>query len=334
MNIKKMPKLNQIYCSDTLEFLKNLPDGCIDLAMTSPPYWGLRDYQVSGQLGLEPNFEEYISKSLVIYQEIKRVLKPTGSFYLNISDTYSGSGMGYGQTENSKGFQNVFKQSYYPTHNHPALQSKCQLPKKSLIGIPWRIALKMVEQGWILRNAIVWHKPNAMPSSVKDRLNTTYEFVFHFVKAKKYYYNLDAIRVLHKATSLKRIQYPINPFGCNGKVRMTGSSKGNLKNVRIKLNPKGKNPGDFWQISTQSFKGQHFATYPEKLCEIPIKASCPQNGIVLDPFSGSGTTCLMAKKLGRNYIGIDLNPYYCQMASDRIGSASGGKERINNYENK
>lgn len=366
MSVKKLPKLNQIYCCDTLEFLKNLPEDCIDLVMTSPPYWGLRDYQVSGQLGLEPTFEEYISKSLEIYSEIKRVLKPTGSFYLNIGDTYSGSGMGHGQTEDSKDFHNVSKQSYYPTSNHPVLQSKCKLPKKSLIGIPWRIALAMIEQGWILRNAIIWRKPNAMPSSVRDRLNSTYEFVFHFVKSQKYYYDLDVIRVPHKTASIKRIKYPMNPYGtkqAGGKVRMTGSSKGDLENVRIKLNPKGKNPGDvimegigkyqetkrnipkggahleygglcsrdakhfhssgknpgdFWEISTQSFKGQHFATYPEKLCEIPIKSSCPDGGIVLDPFCGSGTTCLMAKKLNKKYIGVDLNQKYCQMAKERL----------------
>jgi len=306
--VKALPQLNKIYQKDALAFLYSLPNNCIDMAITSPPYWCLRDYGVEGQLGLEPTFDEYINKLCNIFDEAKRVLKQGGSCWVNLGDTYSG---------NKKG-KTDRKVSDYLKDNSTGIHKRAIITPKCLCQIPSRFAIEMCNRGWILRNTIIWHKPNAMPSSVKDRLNNTYEFVFHFVKAKKYYYGLDAIREPHKQATKQRVKYGINPYGGLGKVKMTGSRKGNLPAKKITLNPKGKNPGDFWTISTKGFKGAHFATYPEKLCEKPIKASCPPNGIVLDIFMGAGTTALVALKLGRKFLGCELNPAYIEIAEKRL----------------
>ena len=171
--------------------------------MTSPPYWGLRDYGVSGQIGLEDSFEEFIDKLSAVCSQVMRVLKPSGSFYLNLGDTYAGSNMGLRDVRVHKSLQYPEANSQYPSFS---VQSKVVgVHRKSLIGIPWRIALRLIDDGWILRNDIIWHKPNHMPSSVKDRLSSSYEHVFHFVKSPRYYYDLDAIRVPHKTASIKRM---------------------------------------------------------------------------------------------------------------------------------
>lgn len=181
-----------------------LDDNSMDVVITSPPYWGLRDYGVDGQIGLESHPQEYIDKLVQISCEIRRVLKKTGSFYLNLGDTFYGSAQGYGASKKSKtGFQDVTKGFYAASHQKPPMLNKWPDDKwlcpKQLMGIPWRVAISLQEAGWILRNCIIWYKPNPLPSSVKDRLNTTYEFVFHFVKYRKYYYDLDAIREPHKS---------------------------------------------------------------------------------------------------------------------------------------
>lgn len=193
--------VNSIQQGNCLNLMQCLPDDSIDFCMTSPPYWGLRDYGVLGQFGLEANWQEYVEKSVRIYEEVKRVLKKEGSFYLNLGDTYAGSNCGFGDYR-EKGERGLNPSELYISVKKP--QAKTELLPKCLIGIPWRVALAMIDEGWILRNAIIWHKPNPMPSSVKDRLNNTYEFVFHFVKSPQYYYDLDAIRENHKPESLAR----------------------------------------------------------------------------------------------------------------------------------
>jgi site-specific DNA-methyltransferase (cytosine-N4-specific) len=352
-----------------------------------------------GQLGLEPDWRMYVEHIVEICREIKRVLKKTGSMYIVIGDTYAckpaGNEVVYRWQHGNKPEKDLDKARVRYDKTLQGYQPKC------LMGIPWRVAFALIDDGWILRNDIIWHKPNAMPSSVKDRLTQTYEHIFHFVKRRKYYYDLDAIREPHKWVDKegRRIgsnqfgkgpfKHKSNPLFRKGKnpgdvISLTkhdvavrrfptvnrqgglgytdplhvkpyhpkGKNPGDVvksrkedvfdgedknpqpfgrshfgigsvisdryKNCEVRGNPKGKNPGDFWSITTKPFKGAHFAVYPETICVRPILSSCPENGIVLDPMCGSGTTCLAAKKLGRRFIGIDINREYVKLAKSRL----------------
>lgn len=319
-----MDWINQIHCGDVLELLKKMPKEFVDMVITSPPYWSLRDYGIENQIGLEKHPQEYIDKIVKVSKEIKRVLKKSGSFYLNLGDTYCGSGMG--SWDVPEGYTS--KQVYYlPQGKARSCRVKYDgkwLQPKQLMLIPSRVAVALQEQGWCLRNDIIWHKPNAMPTSVKDRLNNTYEHLFHFVKSKKYYYDLDKVRVPHKTESVERACRGISakgPWAFDTQKENVGYDdiKGKLERGELRaVHSSGKNPGDFWSITTKGFKDAHFAVFPPELIENPIKSSCPKDGIVLDPFCGSGTACLVAKQLGRKYIGIDINPEYVEMAKKRI----------------
>jgi DNA modification methylase len=506
-----MIPLNRVVCGDALEVLKKMPDECIDMVLTSPPYWGLRDYRVKGQLGLEHNPEEYIHRVVAVFDQVKRVLKKTGSLYLNLGDTYCGSGSG-GSDKKAR----TVAGSSTRMHGKPYPQGKVRcnggwLRPKQLLFLPPRIVALMQDRGWLLRNTIIWHKPNPMPSSVKDRLANTWEYLFFFAKSRRYYFDLDAIRVPHKtgpakfnyrAHNVPELSEP-NAFhpreknpgdtahfdddywfnfikgaahvnwkhklafetmkrwmvekscqdygkfyewykkqkkgnwksgnltqGRANYLRSTlpfpnpgGTNPGDILHVRTDTrrknrgvaelrrdgtwgddhpskNPQrwfavgGKNPGDFWTINTRPFKGAHFAVFPEDLCVMPIKATCPrwickkcgkpreritrptkeyarllkkswtedtdrdknlrmkigfrahtkqvsctaqyetvgwsdcgcnagfEPGIVLDPFAGSGTVGAVAKRLGRNYILIDINPDYRKLARKRLREVS------------
>ena len=525
--------LNRIICGNCLEVMKRMPSESVDFVMFSPPYWGLRDYGKEsvtewpdgwkGQLGLEPHPQMYIDHMVMICREIKRILKKSGSMYINLGDTYGGSACGYGAKGKSKtGFQDVTRGFYASSHQKPpmltAVGKESWIKPKQKLLIPFRVAIALQEEGWIIRNDIIWHKPNAMPSSVKDRLNVTHEYIFHCVKSRKYYYNLDAIREPHSISTFKRI-FQRNVFEQKGgekQILLRGEKKSprdrgsrcadmvksiaekyvqididDLKdfclkeyerrikkrtpykhkdsplipnsfksasewnrgtretmneiidslnipeNIKSKLrawwhdrqghpkgknlgdiifphgspsrrnrdyknlekfvqqqrqwysgkhenNPKGKNPGDvfqskkkpyignnphrmrlqkdkylaldpsrpmdlshplgknpgsFWSISTKPFPEAHFAVYPLSLCVRPILSSCPPDGIILDPFVGSGTTCLAAELINRKlwdeldytpnetakkinwnlkWIGIEINPKYVEIAKRRL----------------
>lgn len=366
---------HEFHCGDAADVLRTLPKASVDCVVTSPPYWQLRDYHVDGQLGLEAIPEEFIEKLASVFDAVRRVLKPTGSVWVNLGDTYR---------------------------------------DKQLLLIPARFALAMQQRGWILRNDIVWHKANAMPSSCVDRLSNRYEHLFHFVQRKQYFYDLDAIRVPWSGTDLRRRKGGIGRYSdiASGRIPEFGTEEyrrwyreqrekgswvdhsndrtmgfGHQKreggNAYTYLpHPDGKNPGDVWEIATEPFAGAHFATFPTKLVEPCILATaspmvcpvcgapwervrektghvnkrehahvprtnttktdssgwapawrgtdefrptcrCPGNdgsqaGVVLDPFGGSGTTSLVAAKLGRNSIYIDLNPEYMRMAVERL----------------
>jgi len=349
---------NKIHNGHVVDILKEMPSRSIDVACTSPPYWGLRDYGQStsvvwggnsncehewnigqgkkinnvsgnpefsrpwreqstskvftvsnicskcgawkGQLGLEPHPQMYIDHLVTIFREVKRVLKDSGSFWLNLGDSYyGGKGDPYGTYLLQKHRKGKISGNDLHKHKSNWLQSK----QKMLI--PERVAIALQEDGWVLRNDIIWYKPNHMPSSVKDRLTSSYEHVFFFVKSRKYYFDLDSIRVPH--TSIR--------WGKNTKYESKHS--GLEKQGYSEL---GKNPGDMWIINTKPFKGAHFAVFPTTLIEKIIKCAGPKGGIVLDTFIGSGTTGVVAKLLGLNFIGIELNPEYCKIASKRIGN--------------
>lgn len=285
-------QLNKIYNGDALDVLKTFPDECVDMVITSPPYWALRDYGAEGQLGLESTFQEYINKLCDIFDEVKRVLKKSGSCWVNLGDAYSGSGKGVGG-----------------------------IKSKSLLQIPSRFAIEMYNRGWILRNEIIWHKPNAMPSSVNDRFTVDYEKLFFFVKSKKYYFEQQKEPMITTDTNSSRGSKGVLGQENSGlrKQDQIGRADYTGFNKRY-LPPKDlmRNKRSVWSINTKPFKEKHFATYPEELIITPIKACCPENGIVLDPFMGSGTTAVVARGLGLKYVGIELNPDYIKIADKRL----------------
>ncbi len=377
--------INKILCGDTLEVLKTLPDECIDCIVTSPPYYGLRDYGVDGQVGLESSFEEYIEKMLAITAELKRVLKQTGTLWWNHGDSYgtgSGSGTRKGKQATNRGTQ---KFERWQKEGKPVVPGY----EKCLLLQPYRLAQRMIdEQGWVLRNILIWHKPNCMPSSVKDRFTVDYEPILFFTKSKKYWFEMQ-----YESWTDQRLE----DLKRAGKfIRYSGKHKDSSENKGVVVgNPiLGRNKRSVWKIPTQPYSEAHFAVFPQAICEIPIKSGCPEmickkcgvvrekvfeagelvsscegqplakkprsnpanklkkaelekdewgalprrerkeigltdcncnadfeGGIVLDPFMGSGTTAVVARRLGRRYVGIELNSEYIKLAEERLRKA-------------
>jgi DNA modification methylase len=332
------PDLTPLFLqADTYTLLKFFPDNCIDCVVTSPPYWGHRAY-ANGGIGLEDTWNDYVNNLLAVFCEVKRVLKPNGSFWLNIGDTYQ---------------------------------------RKSLIGIPWRVALAMTDkQGWILRNSVIWNKVKGAPDNSKDKLRNIYEPFFHFVKTDRYFYDIDAIRSkprqakvvngsIVSATGVSGVRYRrqielstalsdcerakalealneileevrsgnLSDFRMiiRGQQRTTHSDSARVSGRArelaeqgfyfLRYHPNGSKPSDVWDILPEDTQKRklHFAPYPEDLCKIPILATCPQTGIVLDPFMGTGTTNLIAFQLQRKSIGIDISGEYVTIARERCG---------------
>lgn len=263
-----------INIGDARKLIKECPDQIFDCIMTSPPYWKLRDYECSNQMGQEPTPEEYIEVMLNLFNDIKSKLKNTGNCFINLGDSYA---------------QKIDK--------IPNIKSK------SLYMIPERFAWGMIECGWILRNKIIWYKPNHMRESVTDRLTKSYEIIYHFVKQQKYYYNLDTIRIPCKTTSDNKSIFGGNKYSDIEKFRIYSGKTWNANSL-------GKNPGDVWRISNQPYPKAHFATFPIKLIEKPILAGCPPNGHVLDPFGGSGRVAKFCQENNRNCTIFELNPKY------------------------
>jgi site-specific DNA-methyltransferase (adenine-specific) len=398
-----MEWLNKIHQGNAIDILKKMPSDFVDCLITSPPYWALRDYKIEpiiwdgykdcqhewklnhqcgqgidtnfcsicgawkGSLGLEPTFDLYIKHLCDIFDEVKRVMKKSGTLWVNLGDTFIGSGVsrhkGYGDPKwESKDVIDYDEPSALPQ----------SVPAKCLAMIPFRFAIEMGNRGWILRNVIIWHKPNAMPSSVKDRFTVDFEYLFFFSKSKHYYFE----------TQYEKYTQPMNRWG-GEKLTADGQSlwdKGTgqetYRERNLRPNPEGRNKRTVWTITTKGFSESHFAVFPEALCETPINAGCPKfvcskcgkakekiieivehighkprldekhfscspgqhfsnktvekgytscpcnapfnPGIVMDIFAGSGTSCLVAKKLDRNFIGIELNPTYAMMAEERV----------------
>lgn len=309
-NIKK--HLNTIICGDAFATLKKFPSDSIDCVVTSPPYFNLRDYGIAGQIGLERDFNEYLEKLLSVFDEIKRLLKPEGTCWVVLGDTYSGAGGAkVNLFKQKKGINLLPVKESFPFRN----QNKY---RKSLLQIPARFAIAMQERGWLLRNEIIWHKPNCQPSSAADRFTVDFENIFFFVKNRKYYFN-QQFEPLRNKQRLARTAF--NPANKQKYRRVTFSAINHqsFEKSRLKMLERGKrNMRCVWTIGTTNFSGQHYAVYPPKLVETPVKAGCPEGGIVLDPFMGSGTTALVAKRLDRKYIGIELNPKYVRLAETRL----------------
>ena len=327
---------NTLLVGVATERLRQLPQGSVDCVVTSPPYFLLRDYGVEHQFGLEPTVEEWVNNLRGVVAEVARVLKPTGSLWLNLGDSYS-------------------------------RHARYGAPPKGLLLAPERLALALVEDGWVLRNKVIWAKPNPMPSSVGDRLSCTWEVVYHFVRERSYFYDLDAIREPHRSRGAVKAGKALGerPAWAGP---LAGSQDG-LRRAREAGTPGhvlGRNPGDVWRIATRGYRGAHFATFPEALVRRPILATCPEAvctacglpwrrgasvtrqaeqpglgnpagtqgigplvpcgcgtptlpGVVMDCFFGTGTVGVVAQKLGREWLGIELNPKYADLARERLG---------------
>lgn len=276
--------LDQVLHGDALPRLSALPAGIVDTIVTSPPYFRQRDYRGEQQLGREDTPEEYIARLTAVFREGRRTLKDSGSLWLVLGDKYLDG---------------------------------------ELLGLPWRVALALQADGWILRSDIIWHKPNAMPSAVKTRPTTDHEYVFFLTRSPVYYYDADAIREPHVTfTEKSRMKGGRNHFFRPGGTPEQGKNRGNpnLHHGRWDqaFHPKGRNKRTVWSIPLSKFREAHFAVFPEPLVETCILAGSPEGGLVLDPFLGSGTTAVVAKRLGRKYLGIDCVAEYCEMARRRL----------------
>ena len=281
-------EVNKIYLGDSTELLKLLPDESVNCCITSPPYFGLRDYGKDGQIGLEETPEKYIDKLVAVFREVKRVLKEDGTLWINIGDSYAGGAGRWGGTNNVSEKQTTNNGSLSEIPIAKKWQHDIIKPK-DLIGIPWMLAFALRADGWYLRQDIIWHKPNPMPESVKDRCTKSHEYIFLLSKSPKYYF--DNVAIQEDCVSRDKIDYP------NGMKR---------------------NKRDVWTVNPSHYKDAHFATFPEELIEPMILACCPKGGVVLDMFMGSGTTAVVAKKNHRNWVGCELNEEYVKMAENRI----------------
>ena len=294
---------NVILEGDCIQSLKSLPEGIVNTCVTSPPYYGLRDYGEQGQVGLEQTPEEYVQKLVEVFREVKRVLRDDGTLWLNLGDSYSGSGKGpagnLGKTHNEREM----------THTHVSGKVPDGLKPKDLIGIPWMVAFALRNDGWYLRQDIIWHKPNPMPESVSDRCTKSHEYIFLLSKSKTYYYDAESIKEPVKQDWGTRDR-------TNGKYHNTGT--GLNPHTGLQKSYEKANKRSVWSITTKPFHGAHFATFPPDLIEPCVIAGSPEGGIVLDPFFGSGTTGLVAMRNNRKYLGCELNSQYISIANERL----------------
>jgi len=315
---------NTILTGDAVDVLTEVPEASVDCVVTSPPYYQLRDYGVAGQLGLEPTVDEWAGGLRAVARQLARVLKPSGAWWLNLGDSFS-------------------------------RHDRYGAPVKALLLAPERLLLMLARDGWLVRNKVIWAKTNPMPSSIRDRLSLTWEVIYLFVRSPSYYFDLDAIREPHTSVGARSAREPLGKRP-DWAGPLAGSQDG-LRRAReagVPGHPLGKNPGDVWRVATRGFKGAHFATFPPELIRRPILATCPElvcsdcgqawgsigghsdgpagpmcrfarsprPGVVLDPFFGTGTVGLVARELGRDWLGIELKPEYVEIARERLGLAA------------
>lgn len=349
-------EVNKIIEGNCLDVLKTLPDKSINCCVTSPPYYGLRDYGHGKQIGMEETPELFAETMTAIFAEVKRVLKDDGVLWLNLGDSYCSTATG-SQGKNLSTLQGS-KQTQIEAGKRPDKSKLSGLKQKDLIGIPWMVAFALRANGWYLRQDIIWNKPNPMPESVTDRCTKSHEYIFLLSKSKQYFYDAAAIEEPcvwdtggmtekrvdraeenHKAmpTVLKNGIRPKKkgPQTFGGKKARDGQDNGgdprnghrtdeNSQWGKVWNNEKPtRNKRTVWTVATKPFREAHFATFPEELIYDCIKAGCPENGIVLDPFMGAGTTGLVARKLNRNFVGIELNPEYIEIAESRLSKELG-----------
>tara|TARA_R100000152_G_C6758523_1_gene182412 strand:+ start:366 stop:1223 length:858 start_codon:yes stop_codon:yes gene_type:complete len=278
--------VNKIIHGDCLNVLPEIQEQSVNCCVTSPPYWGLRDYGAEGQLGLEATPDEYVAKMVETFAEVRRVLRDDGTVWLNLGDSYNNYRPMKSNDNRAHKFGGKRKTDRgLPDNNLGSKRGvrQANLKEKDLVGIPWKVAFALQADGWYLRQDIIWHKPNPMPESVRDRCTKAHEYIFLLSKNEKYYYDADSI-----------------------------------KEPSIDAPEGGRNKRSVWTVNTKPFKGAHFATFPTDLILPCILAGCPEGGVVLDPFMGAGTTADVARKLGRNYLGVELNQEYIDLAHKRL----------------
>jgi len=307
-----------LYHGNCVDVLRGLPEQSVHTCVTSPPYWGLRDYGNPDQLGLEPTPDEYVARMVEVFREVRRVLLDDGTLWLNLGDSYATQGTAGPQRDTSGGLScgrdlgTRGKQGSRITSAGIFRQIPPGLKPKDLVGIPWRVAFALQQDGWYLRSDIIWSKPNPMPESVTDRPAKAHEYLFLLTKNARYFYDADAVREAQSPESLKRYSYGFNT------VEMEANGERPNTAEDIQPNQLGRNRRSVWTIATQPFSGAHFATMPPQLVRPCILAGCPKDGTVLDPFSGAATTALVARDHFRSAIGIELSEEYLQIAVDRL----------------
>jgi len=300
-----------ILLGDCRQQMKSLRDESVNTIVTSPPYWGLRDYGHENQLGAEEEPQQYVDAMVEVFREAKRVLKSDGTLWLNLGDSYAGSGKGM----TSNGSADPKKRKMYGMKVEvPAIPRG--LKPKDLVGIPWRVAFALQADGWYLRSEIIWHKPNAMPENVTDRPSKSHEHIFLLSKGRKYYYDSEAIKepALWDGTDVKL------RFG-GAKYGEDEGEKNRTKSGKMWVPAETRNKRDVWSVSTKAYSGSHCAVFPAELIEPCILAGAPSGGVELDPFGGSGTTGEVSNRLGRKAILIELNPEYLTQIQKRTAQS-------------
>jgi len=316
--------LIKILQGNCIDKIKELEDNSIDCVVSSPPYFGLRDYGVEEQFGLEKTYQEYIANTIKVFETFKPKLKDTATIWWNVGDSYSnhkdcksiGQTLAKGTTREKA---HEIEKGKSHTRDSKLLKAS-GLKDKDLMMIPNRVAIALQDAGWYIRSEIIWHKPNPMPESVRDRPTSCHEKIWLITKSKKYYYDADAIREPLTSSSLTRLNQNIK--NQKGSTRANGGMKSN-GNMKAVGNMETKNKRNVWTVTTKPFKDAHFATFPKDLIEPCIKAGCPEGGVVLDPFGGAGTTGIVAQSLNRQAILIELNKDYINIANKRINKEFG-----------
>lgn len=326
----------RILVGDCRDQLRTLADESVHTCICSPPYFGLRDYDVDGQIGLEDNPDAFVAELVAVFREVRRVLRDDGTLWLNLGDSYANDSK-WGGATSGKHVRAQHGASGIGRRRH-----KTGLKSKDLMGIPWRVAFALQTDGWFLRQDIIWHKPNVMPESVSDRCTKAHEYIFLLSKSPSYYYNADAILEPASPGTHARVARNTSASGssrANGGTRPDRPMKAVLRSKKTVANAFGarnnesfsnavsgevvkeRNKRSVWTVQTASFSEAHFATYPEALIAPCVLAGAPEGGVVLDPFGGAGTTGLAASRLGRDAILIELNPAYAAMAQRRLKAA-------------
>lgn len=309
----------RILKGDCREVLRTMEDESVHCVVTSPPYFGLRDYGVAGQIGLEPSPTEFVAEMIAVFRDVRRVLRQDGTLWLNLGDSYNAHP---GQRKTTDKVGN--KQLTNAGSNSIGSRSVSDLKPKDLIGIPWRVAFALQADGWYLRQDIIWSKPNAMPESVQDRCTKAHEYMFLMSKSPRYWYDAAAIAEPHATPEEQRnTKHGKNAMRGPEAIRPRGNLEPTANAAERYYREGGRNRRSVWEIATAPFSEAHFATFPPALIEPCILAGCPKGGTVLDPFGGAGTTGLVADRLGRNALLIELNPEYAEIAQRRIHADAG-----------
>jgi len=345
-----MSQLHQILVGDCIDMMRTLPDESVHTCVTSPPYYGLRDYGVEGQIGLEETPAEFIARLVDVFREVRRVLRSDGTVWVNMGDSYAGSWGAHGRDDMGVGVSTLSQRQVMASQRKSKATTHAEYKPKDLMGMPWRLAFALQDDGWYLRQDIIWHKPNPMPESTRDRCTKAHEYIFLLSKSRQYYYDQDAVKEPVAASSIVRLaQYLKQQHGSD---RVPGKSNGSMKAVRARRDSfkrddskreqaipgqsvgthrpdreesayqlDMRNKRSVWSVPTVGFKGAHFATFPPDLIRPCILAGSPRGGLVLDPFGGAGTTSLVSMQEGRRSIICELNPEYSALARARIDSA-------------